>query len=478
MRESLTFYIGGRWYAPSDGGTIREHQNPATELVCGSVALGCAADIEKACEAARYAFASWSCTSRDERLRLLGRIASEYEFRALDLAAALSEEMGSPTSLARAMHVPGGLRHLRAAMSVLETFPFEERREGTTIVREPIGVCGLITPWNWPLSQIMCKVAPALATGCTMVLKPSEMAPFSGRIFAEILHAAGVPAGVFNMVQGEGPTVGAALAGHREVDMVSFTGSTQAGATVARIAAGTVKRVAQELGGKSPNIIIDDASFGAGVESGVSPVMLNSGQSCNAPTRMLVPKARMREAADIAREAVLQMTIGAPDQGALIGPVASSSQFDRIQGLIAQGIEEGAELVSGGLGRPERLERGFYVKPTIFAHVVNDMNVAREEVFGPVLAILGYENLEDAIRIANDTDYGLAAYVHSADPRRARAVAQRLRAGQVSINGARDIMAPFGGYKMSGNGREYGFEGFSEFLETKAIIGEAVACFD
>ncbi|HEY0651247.1 aldehyde dehydrogenase family protein, partial [Phenylobacterium sp.] len=384
------------------------------------------------------------------------------------------EEMGAPASLAQRAQVPAGMGHLATAIEVLKTFKFEDDRGATMIVKEPIGVCGFITPWNWPLNQIVCKVAPAIATGCTMVLKPSEVAPFSGQIFAEILHAAGVPAGVFNLVHGDGPTVGAAISSHPEIDMVSFTGSTRAGIEVAKAAALTVKRVAQELGGKSPNIVLDDDAFAEGVARGVPAMMINSGQTCHAPTRMLVPAHRMDEAINVAREAASQITVGDPNGNAQLGPVVSKVQFDKIQKLIQAGIDEGATLVAGGVGRPDGLDKGYYVKPTVFANVKNDMTIAKEEIFGPVLSILGYDTVDQAVEIANDTEYGLGAYIQTSDLGKARQLAARLRSGQVFINGApNDLMAPFGGYKMSGNGREWGDLAFHEFLETKAILGYA-----
>ncbi|MFC4294670.1 aldehyde dehydrogenase family protein [Novosphingobium tardum] len=472
MRDYLKFYIDGEWVEPASSGTL-DVENPATEKTVGRIALGSQADVDKAVAAARRAFASWSQTSRQDRLEVLARIIAEYQKRFRDLATAVTEEMGAPASLAQNAHVPAGLGHLATAAKILETFKFEEARGPTLIVREPIGVCAFITPWNWPLNQIACKVAPAIATGCTMVLKPSEVAPFSGQIFAEIMEAAGVPKGVFNLVQGDGPGVGAALSAHPDVDMVSFTGSTRAGIEVAKNAAPTVKRVHQELGGKSPSIVLDDEQFGQSVSGGVRVVMTNSGQSCNAPTRMLVPMARMAEAAAAAKEAADQITVGNPTGNAKMGPVVSEVQFEKIQALIQRGIDESAKLVTGGVGRPEGLETGYFVKPTIFADVTNDMTIAKEEIFGPVLAIVGYKTLDDAIAIGNDTEYGLAAYVNGVDLDTAREVASRLRAGQVSINGASDISAPFGGYKMSGNGREWGDFAFHEFLETKAIMGYA-----
>src|SRR3954471_9171935 len=400
MREYLKFYIDGKWVEPTELKTL-DVENPATEEVAGKIALGSAADVDKAVKAARKAFPAWSQTSREERLEVLGRILAEYQKRFGDLATAVTEEMGAPASLAQRAQVPIGMGHLSTAIEVLKNFKFEEDRGPTLIVKEPIGVCGFITPWTWPLNQIVCKVAPAIATGCTMVLKPSEVAPFSGQIFAEIMHAAGVPKGVFNMVQGDGPTVGAAISSHPEIDMVSFTGSTRAGIEVPKAAAPTVKRVAQELGGKSPNIVLDDDAFAKGVGRGVASMMPNSGQSCNAPSRMLVPKTRMDEAITVAREAASQVTVGDPNGNSQLGPVASKTPFDKIQGLIQKGIDEGATLVIGGVGRPEGLNRGYYVRPTVFANVRNDMTIAREEIFGPVLSILPYDSEEQAIEQAN-----------------------------------------------------------------------------
>jgi len=475
MREHLQFYIDGRWVDPTSPATI-DVVNPATEAVCGRVSLASAEDVDRAVMAARRAFEGWSQTSRDERIALLDRIIAEYQRRAADLARAVTEEMGAPSALAERAQVPSGLLHLHTAREVLKTYAFERPHGTTLIAREPIGVCGFITPWNWPLNQIAAKVAPALATGCTMVLKPSEVSPFSAVIWTEIFDAAGVPAGVFNLVNGDGPTTGAALSAHPEVDMVSFTGSTRAGIEVARAAAPTVKRVHQELGGKSPNIILDDADFARAVTAGVRSVMGNSGQSCNAPTRMLVPRARLAEAEEAARAAAEKTTVGDPDSGAHMGPVVSRAQWEKIQSLIEAGVAEGAALVAGGPGLPDGVDRGYYVRPTVFSKVTNDMRIAREEIFGPVVCILPYDDEEDAIRIANDTVYGLAAYVQGADMARVRRVAARLRAGQVNLNGASpDPMAPFGGYKQSGNGREWGEEAFSEFLETKAILGGAAA---
>ncbi|MEN9313979.1 MAG: hypothetical protein RIS35_372, partial [Pseudomonadota bacterium] len=409
-----------------------------------------------------------------DRLALLEAIIAEYKNRMADMAAAITEEMGAPVTLAQRAQAAMGIAHLQAAHTVLKDYKFDEPRGTTMIHKEPIGVCGLITPWNWPVNQIACKVAPALATGCTMVLKPSEIAPFSAVIWTEILHAAGVPAGVFNLVNGDGPTVGAAISSHPEIDMVSFTGSTRAGIEVARNAAPSVKRVHQELGGKSPNILLPDADFQKSVTAGVRAVMNNSGQSCNAPTRMLVPNAKMEEVLAIAKAAAEATTVGDPASGATIGPVVSEAQWRKIQSLIEKGIEEGATLVAGGPGKPEGLDKGYYVKPTVFGRVNNEMTIAREEIFGPVLSILGYDTVEEAIQIANDTPYGLAAYVSGTDADNVRHVAGRLRAGQVNLNSsAPDMMAPFGGYKQSGNGREWGEHAFGEFLEVKAVLGWA-----
>ncbi|ORV10730.1 aldehyde dehydrogenase family protein [Mycobacterium celatum] len=474
MRECLEFYIDGGWCKPAEPKTV-DVENPATEQVCGKVAVGSPADVDRAVAAARKAFPAWSQTTREERLDVLQRILTEYQKRAGDLAAAITEEMGAPAALAAGPQVGLGLGHVSTAIEVLKSFAFSEQRGATLVVREPIGVCGLITPWNWPMNQVAVKVFPALAAGCTTVLKPSEIAPLSAHIFAEILHAAGVPAGVFNLVHGDGPTVGVALASHPDVDMISFTGSTRAGVEIARNAAPTVKRVTQELGGKGPNIILDDAAFADHVSAGVANMMSNSGQSCSAPSRMLVPTARMAEAAEIARDATEKLTVGDPTTDVALGPVVSGAQFEKIQSLIQKGIDEGARLVTGGTGRPDGLQTGYYVKPTVFADVTNDMTIAREEIFGPVLCILGYDSLEEAVEIANDTDYGLAGYVAATDLDKARALARRLRSGWVVINDGFDFHAGFGGYKRSGNGREWGEPGFHEYLETKSILGYAPA---
>jgi aldehyde dehydrogenase (NAD+) len=474
MREYLKFYIDGRWADPVERKTLAV-DNPRTEQLSGRISVASAADVDSAVKAARRAFATWSLSSREQRLDLLQEILAQYQKRAGDLAEAVTEEMGAPASLAAGPQVGLGLNHLLLAIDVLKNFSFEEQHGATLVVKEPIGVCGLITPWNWPINQIACKVYPALATGCTMVLKPSEVAPYSGYIFTEIMAAGGVPAGVYNLVNGDGPTVGAALASHPDIDMVSFTGSTRAGVDVAKNAAATVKRVTQELGGKSPNIVLDDADFAKSVGAGVATMMVNSGQSCNAPSRMLVPNSRMDEAIAISRTVAGGVKVGDANDKTAIGPVASKAQFDKVQRLIHKGIEEGAAVVVGGAGRPDGLDKGYYVKPTVFAGVSNDMTIAREEIFGPVLCILGYDDIDEAVEIANDTGYGLAGYVSAADLDAARAVARRIRAGSVAINHAFDLSAPFGGYKKSGNGREWSEFGFDEYLETKATMGYAPA---
>jgi aldehyde dehydrogenase (NAD+) len=472
MREYLKFYIDGQWVDPLQPNAF-DVENPATEQVSGRISLGTAADVDVAVRAARRAFASWSQTTREQRLDLLQAILAEYEKRSDDLAAAITDEIGAPPSLAAGPQVFLGIGHLSTAIDALKNFSFEEQKGESLIAKEPIGVCGLITPWNWPINQVAVKVYPALATGCTVVLKPSEVAPFSPYIFAEILDAAGVPAGVFNLVNGDGAGVGQAIASHPDIDLVSFTGSTRAGIEVAKLAAPTVKRVTQELGGKSPNIVLDDGAFATSVSAGVTNMMPNSGQSCNAPTRMLVPKSRMAEAISIAREAAEKVTVGRPESGTTIGPVASRAQYEKVQRLIQKGVDEGATVVVGGPGRPAGLDTGYYVKPTVFADVTNDMTIAREEIFGPVLCILGYDSIDDAVQIANDTEYGLAGFVSGADLDTARQVARRIRAGWVTINHAFDMNAPFGGYKRSGNGREWSEFGFHEYLEVKSVLGFA-----
>jgi aldehyde dehydrogenase (NAD+) len=474
MIERLQFYIDGRWVDPVTPKTL-DVINPATEEPCGRISLGSAADVDAAAKAARRAFDSFSQTTREQRLDLLRAIVAAYQARYDEIAETISRENGAPIWLSKIAQTASGLAHLQETIKVLESYEFEEKRGTTLLRREPVGVCGFITPWNWPVNQIMCKVAPALAAGCTMVLKPTEIAPLNAMILAEVFHAAGVPAGVFNLVNGDGPGVGQPISSHPEIDMVSFTGSTRAGILVAKAAADTVKRVTQELGGKSANIILDDApDFQKAVAGGVQSCMLNSGQSCNAPTRMLVPAARHDEAAKIAQAAAEATVAGDPfTDGTFLGPVVSELQWNKIQGLIRKGIDEGATLVAGGPGRPAGLEKGYYVRPTVFANVNNDMTIAREEIFGPVLSILPYKDEEEAIRIANDTVYGLSGYVQG-EPEHAKRVAARIRSGNVHLNGAMaDFGGPFGGYKQSGNGREWGEQGFEEFLETKAVFGGA-----
>ncbi|MFO1200340.1 MAG: aldehyde dehydrogenase family protein [Burkholderiaceae bacterium] len=472
MVQRMKFYIDGAWVDPVSPKT-RPVINPANEQPLYDIALGSAADVDKAVAAARRAFESFSQTTRDERVALLTKIVEVYKSRAKDLGAAISDEMGAPLPFAERFQVGAGLGHITSTLDVLKTYHFEEPVGTAMVVREPVGVVGMITPWNWPLNQITCKVAPALAAGCTMILKPSEFTPSSALIFAEILHEAGVPAGVFNLINGLGPDVGAALSGHPGIDMISFTGSTRAGIDVAQRAAPTVKRVSQELGGKSPNIILEDADFQKAVTGGVAQVFNNSGQSCNAPTRMLVPQSRMAEAIAIAKAVAEKTKAGDPRAADTnIGPVVSSIQWEKIQALINKGIEEGATLVAGGPGRPDGYDKGCYVKPTVFANVTNDMTIAREEIFGPVISILGYKDEDDAVRIANDTPYGLAGYVFGGTVEHARKVARRLRAGNINLNGVpNDRNAPFGGYKQSGNGREWGRFGLEEYLEVKAIAG-------
>jgi aldehyde dehydrogenase (NAD+) len=474
--EYRKFYIDGQWVDPAQPKDFNVI-NPATEEAAGVISMGSASDVDRAVAAARRAFESFSQTSRAERRALLENILKVYKKRYADVANAIRDEMGAPTKLANGSQAGIGVGHLKAMIDVLGTFEFEDRRGATRLVLEPVGVCALITPWNWPINQVASKVVPALAAGCTMVLKPSEFSPFSAVVWAEVMHEAGVPKGVFNLINGTGTEVGAALASHPDVDMVSFTGSTRAGTEVARMAAPTVKRVHQELGGKSPNILLEDADFAQAVKASVLHVFQNSGQSCNAPTRMLVPASRLAEVEALAKQVAEKLTVGDPSsQETEIGPVVSAIQFERIEGYISKGIAEGAKLVVGGRGRPEGLTKGYYVRPTIFSNVNNDMVIAREEIFGPVLAIIPYRDEEEAIRIANDTPYGLAAYVWSNDLARANRVSRRIRAGRVAINGASgDMNTPFGGFKRSGNGREWGEHGLRDFLEVKAVLGAEVA---
>ncbi|KTC36345.1 aldehyde dehydrogenase family protein [Pseudomonas poae] len=472
MNNALKFYIDGQWVDTQSGNTL-EVIDPSTEQAFISIAVGNAADVDSAVDAAARAFPAFSVTPVSERLALLKEILRVYNLRYEDLAKAVSQEMGAPLHFARDSQVWSGRAHLESTISALETFQFSEVHGITQVMREAIGVCALITPWNWPLNQIVCKVAPAIAAGCTVVLKPSEIAPLTGIIFAEIMHEAGVPAGVFNLLNGTGADVGQHMASHPKVDMVSFTGSTRAGILVAKAAADTVKRVAQELGGKSANILLEDADFDVAVAKGVQRCFANSGQSCNAPTRMLVPRAQLARALEIAKATAEQLVTGSPlDAGTNLGPVISDAQFAKIQSLIAIGIEEGATLVSGGLGRPEGLDKGYYVRPTVFGDVTAQMTIAREEIFGPVLSIIAYDSEAQAIEMANDTVYGLAAYIQSGNIERARAVAKQMRAGSVYLNyPSWDTFAPFGGYKQSGNGREYAGWGIHDFLEIKGVVG-------
>lgn len=473
MYDFRQFYINGEWTDPVEPRDL-DVINPATEQSIGKISLGSAADVDKAVAAAKAAFPRYSQTSVEERVQLLQKVLAGYQQKLKDIAAAISDEMGAPSGLANAAQAPAGMGHFMSAIEILKKYQFEEVRGATGLIKEPIGVCALITPWNWPINQIAAKVAPALAVGCTVVLKPSEIAPLDAHILAQIIHQAGFPPGVFNLIDGDGPGVGEALSNHPDVDMVSFTGSTRAGVSIAKNAADTIKRVTQELGGKSANIILPEADLAGAVSAGVRSCFTNSGQSCNAPTRMLVQADQMAEAAKIAKEVAEQVVVGDPKQkGVSMGPVVSEAQYNKIQSLIEKGIEEGAELVTGGPGKPEGLETGYYVKPTVFANVSNDMTIAQQEIFGPVLSIIPYQDKEDAIRIANDTVYGLSGYV-SGDKENANYVAKHLRTGNVHVNGAPpDFGGPFGGYKQSGNGREWGTLGFEEYLEIKAIMGYA-----
>ncbi len=472
MENALKFYINGEWVDPCTSNTL-DVINPATEESICQIAMGGKADLDKAVAAAKAAFETFSQTSVEERVALLERIIESYKDKMGEIAVTVSQEMGAPMSLANAAQAPAGLGHLMFALNSLKAFPFEEDVGTARIVREPIGVCGLITPWNWPLNQIAAKVGPAIAAGCTMILKPTEIAPLNAILFAEVMHDAGTPAGVFNLVNGDGPTVGVAMSSHPDIDMMSFTGSTRAGISVAQEAAVTVKRVTQELGGKSPNVILDDANFPEIIARDTLGVCMNTGQSCNAPTRMLVPESRMEEAAAIAKATAEQIKVGDPsDSDTQIGPLVSQVQFDKVQALIQKGIDEGATLETGGVGRPDGLNVGYFVKPTIFSDVSNEMTIAQEEIFGPVLSLIPYKDEDDAVKIANDTVYGLAAYVSSGDLEHAAAIGRRIRAGNVHLNGAGvDPGAPFGGYKQSGNGREFSKWGLEEFLETKALLG-------
>jgi aldehyde dehydrogenase (NAD+) len=470
--DKLKFYIDGAWVdpvAPSTLGVI----NPATEEIFAQISLGSALDVDRAVTAARRAFSTYSQTSIEERLSWFDKIIAGFKARLPELARTMTLEMGAPITFATQRQATVALFHFEEAARVLAQYRFEERMGNGIVRREPIGVCGLITPWNWPLNQVASKVAPALATGCTVVLKPSEIAPLSAMLFAEIVDAAGVPPGVFNLVNGDGPTVGEAIAAHPGIDMVSFTGSTAAGVRVAKLAADTVKRVAQELGGKSANIILADADLKSAVIEGVHGCYTNAGQNCQSPTRMLIPRAQRDAAFQAARDAVDSIRLGDPlDPASTMGPLVSQTQFDKVQDFIQSGVDEGATLVAGGMGRPADINRGYYVRPTVFGDVMPQLRIAREEIFGPVLSIISYDTEDEAIEIANDTPFGLAGFVQSRDAARARKVANRLRAGRVYLNGAPfDRSLPFGGYKQSGNGREFGVFGFAEYLEVKAILG-------
>ena len=473
IKEYREFYIDGRWVSPAENPLVKDFTviNPSTEMAVGVISLGTSADVELAVAAASKAFSGYSESRVQQRLDWLQKLLEIYQDRYDEMAQAISTEMGAPIDFARKAQAARGSAHLQQVIEVLQSYSFEHALGTTVLRKEPIGVCALITPWNWPINQVMCKVAPALAAGCCVVLKPSEQAPLSARLFAEMVHEAGFPAGVFNLVFGTGEEVGQALAMHNDVDMISITGSTRAGIAVAKAAAGSVKRVTQELGGKSANIILDDANIEQAVSHGVRSCFANSGQSCNSPTRMLVPERVYDDVIEIARRIAESVVVApAAEDGNHLGPVVSRQQYENIQSLILKGVEEGARLIVGGPGKPEGLFSGYYVRPTIFANVHNDMTIAREEIFGPVLSVISYQDEDDAVRIANDSPYGLAAYVQSGDIEHAKRVARRLRAGMVYLNGkVQAIDAPFGGYKQSGNGREWGVFGFEEFLETKAI---------
>jgi aldehyde dehydrogenase (NAD+) len=470
MKDLRKFYVDGEWVDPICANDLAV-ENPATEELVATISLGAMTDVNRAVAAAKHAFPSYSQTSVDERIALLEKLLTIYSDRYDEMAVAISIEMGAPISFSTTAQADCGRGHINAALEALKEFKFERQIGSTRVVKEAIGVCGFITPWNWPINQISCKVAPALATGCTMVLKPSEIAPISGYLFTEMMHQAGFPDGVYNMINGNGPDVGAVIAAHPDIDMVSFTGSTRAGVLVAKAAADTVKRVTQELGGKSPNIIFEDANLEKDVTAGVRRMMNNTGQSCNAPSRMLVQSSVYDQAIKIAKIAAEDIAVDQPTkEGGHLGPLSSRVQFDKVQGLIKKGIEEGANVVAGGLGKPDGLDIGYFVKPTVFSGVSNDMTIAQEEIFGPVLTMISFDTEEQAIEIANDTPYGLAAYFSTASEERAARVASQLRAGMISVNSAsQNYTAPFGGYKQSGNGREWGEFGFDDFLEIKGI---------
>lgn len=476
MLRKTDFYIDGKWVSPAVARDL-DVINPADEQPFAVISLGSAADVDKAVAAARKAFAGWSMTTREERIGWLEKILAAYKKRIPDMARAISDEMGAPIKLSTESQAAVGISHIKAFIETLKSFEFEhrlsEKASNDRILHEPIGVCGLITPWNWPMNQVTLKVIPAIAAGCTVVLKPSEIAPMSSVVFAEIVDEAGLPAGVFNMVNGDGPGVGEAMSRHPGIDMMSFTGSTRAGVAVTKAAAETIKRVALELGGKSPNILFADTDLQAAVVRGVAHCFENTGQSCNAPTRMLVERPVYDRAVEIAADYARTVKVGNPaEDGDHIGPLASEVQFNKVQGLIGEGIKEGARLVAGGLGRPEGFNRGYYVRPTIFADVSNDMTIAQEEIFGPVLAMIPFDTEEEAVAIANDTPYGLAGYIQSGNPERIHRVARRMRSGMVQVNGrSRAPGSPFGGYKQSGLGREGGKWGLEDFLEVKAVSG-------
>ena len=476
MRDYLQFYINGRWVDSTSSETI-EVVNPATEEAYARITNGNAEDVDRAVAAAVAAFDTWSNSTVEDRLEVIDRIIEVYKSKMEAMGEAISDEMGAPLSFAIKAQAGSGLAHFKAIRKVLESFEWQTSEGDYLLTREAIGVCGLITPWNWPQNQIACKVAPALAAGCTMVLKPSEIAPIDAMLFAEILDEARVPAGVFNLVNGTGLDVGARLSSHPDIAMMSFTGSTRAGVEVARAAADSVKRVSQELGGKSPNVLLDDVDLEVAVAGGAKQVFSNTGQSCNAPTRMLVPMAHLQLAGEIAAKVAESIKVGNPrEEGVKMGPLASEVQFEKVQALTQIGIDDGATAVAGGTGRPDGIDKGFFVRPTVFTNVTYDLTFAREEIFVPVLCIIGYENEDQAIAIANDTPYGLAGYVQSSDPARAVSVAAKIRAGSIHINGhGGSIMAPFGGYKQSGNGREWGVLGFEEFLETKSVFVPKIA---
>lgn len=466
------FYINGQWVNPVTAKSL-DVINPSDESVCARISIGSSADVDAAAAAAKTAFESFGQSSREERIDMLGAILEAFQKNYNDVADAISEEMGAPTKLSVDSQAACGIGHIATALEVLKTYKFQETMGNSRVFKEPIGVCGLITPWNWPINQITCKVAPAIAVGCTMILKPSEVAPLSAYVFTKIMEEAGVPAGIYNMINGDGPGVGTSMSSHPDIDMMSFTGSTRAGTLVAQNAAPSVKRVTQELGGKSANIILDDVDLESAVTRGVMHMFNNSGQSCNAPSRMLVPASKLKKVEAIAAAVAKAAVVGDPKaDGTTMGPVVSEVQYDKIQGLIQKGIDEGATLVCGGIDRPEGLDKGYFVKPTVFSDVNNDMTIAREEIFGPVLTILPYESIDQAIAIANDTPYGLAGYVQGNNMDEVRAVAAKIRAGNIAVNGqSGDMETPFGGYKQSGNGREWGAHGFTDYLEIKAVSG-------